>query len=62
MLNLYAQTFMIATRTDMPLRSDTVAHGSRRQPMGAIRRPAGDPARDLPHLGLAQGHARNAPR
>ena len=53
MLSLYAQSFMIATRTDQSQRADAVPG----QPSRGGARPAATSRRELPHLGLRRNTA-----
>ncbi len=53
MLSLYAQSFMIATRTDQSQRADAVPG----QPSRGGARPAATSRRELPHLRIATEHS-----
>lgn len=57
MLNLYAQSFMIATRTDQPPRPEFAPAGTHRKMLRGGPRPAGRPDRELPHLRVATENA-----
>ena len=59
MLKLYAQSFMIATRTDQPQRAEIAPVTSLGQPPRPGTRAVFRRGRELPRLGIVDGPARH---
>jgi hypothetical protein len=61
MLQLYAQSFMIATRLDQPRHPDIAPDSGRRHALGHGPGAAGRRGGDLPRLGVVRGRALRDP-